>query len=77
MYKHYLRKMGVREGAEDTAAALLDDPNPALDVTNMFRSSRSVDDDVGGMISNLIKLIVHEDSPNRKSCTSVDCYNPL
>ncbi len=77
MYKHYLRKMGVREGAEDTAAALLDDPNPALDFTNMFRSSRCVEDDVGSMISNLIKLIVHEDSPNLESCTRINCYNPL
>jgi hypothetical protein len=68
---------GCREGAEDTAAALLDDPNPALEVADMFRSSRSVEDDVGGMIGNFIKLIVHENSPNRESCTSINCYNPV
>ena len=66
--------MGAGQGAEDTAAALYDDPNPALDVADMFRSSRSVEDDVGDMISNLVELIVHEDSPNRESCTSVNGY---
>ena len=49
--------MGAGQGAEDTAAALYDDPNPALDVADMFRSSRSVDDDVGGMIGNLVALL--------------------
>jgi hypothetical protein len=56
---------------------LFDDPNPALDFADMFRGSRSVEDDVGGMIGNFVKLVVHEDCPNLESCMSVNCYNLL
>ena len=77
MYQHDLRELSVGEGAEDATATLFDDPDPAFDITDMFGSRSSVDNDVGGMIDNLIKLIVHEDCLNRETRTSVNSYNPL
>ncbi len=77
MYQHDLRELSVGEGAEDATATLFDDPDPAFDITDMFGSRISVDNDIGGMIDNLIKLIVHEDCLNRETCTSVNSYNPL
>ena len=77
MHQHDLRELSVGEGTEDSTATLFYDSDPALDITDMFGSRSSVDNDVGGMIDNLIKLIVHEDCLNRETCMSVNGHNPL
>ena len=77
MHQHDLRELSVGEGAEDTTATLLDDSDSALDVADMFRSSSSVDNDVGSVIHNLIELIVHQNCLNGEACTSVNSHNPL
>ena len=77
MYQHDLQELSVGEGAEDSTATLFYASDPALDITDMFGSCSSVDNDVGGMIDNIIKLIGHEDCLNPETCTSVNSHNPL
>jgi len=77
MHQHDLREFSVWEGAEETTATLLDDTDSALDVAYMFRSSSSVDNDVWGVIRNLIELIVHQNCLNGEAGTSVNSHNPL
>ncbi len=40
--EHNLREVSVRESADDPPTMFLDDPNPAFDVTDVFRSCWSV-----------------------------------
>ena len=77
MHQHDLREFSVWEGAEDTTATLLDDSDPALNVAVMLRCSSSIDNNVGGMLSNLIELIVHQYCLNGETCTSVNCHDSL
>ena len=77
MHEHDLRETSVWQGTENTPATLLDNPDPALNVADMLRCSSSIDNDVGGMISNLIELIVHQYCLNGETCMSVNCHDSL
>jgi len=77
MHEHDLRETSVWQGTENTPATLLDNPDPALNVADMLRCSGSIDNGVGGVISNLVELIVHQYSLNSETGTSVNCHDSL
>ena len=61
-----LGQVGIWECADNATRAFLNKADASFDFTNMFRGSRRVEIDCGDMITDLVKLIVHQEDLNRE-----------
>ena len=57
MNEHDLWEAGIGEGTHKSSTTLFDDTNSVFDVTNVFRSSRRVEDGVRDMSLTLSNLL--------------------
>ena len=74
--EHNSRDLSIRKSADDAATMLLDNPNRSFNSTNVFGGRGSIQCSVN-VISDLVKFIIHENSVNLETCTSIYVHDPM
>ena len=65
-------KPRIWEGIDNSAAMLLDHSNPSLDFCNVFPGGREVESCMREVLTQLLKLIIHEYCLNGEPSSTVD-----
>ena len=74
--EHNLRDLGIRKSADDASTTLLDNPNPAFNIANVFGCRGSIQCSMH-VILDFFKFIIHEYGVDVETCTSICIHDPM